>query len=512
MNLWIENALNKYQNFLEENGASRTGNSKDLQNLVYAMGYFLSLMDQETRERWRQFMSLFARFWLEEECMARPGVSIVHFELPSVDIPFWKSQPIDNRTVTIRKFENFQNRFDEDVAHHADYEYTLYPLLHLQRAEFSSSQESLWEVVYLDENIPETFQNIPLFIHCPENASRAYEIAGFFRNAKSEVECRVPLYSFVYPQDEVPVPYRFSFNQLMDYPTYLDFFLEIQGLQKKHFSWVQEEECWKARIRWQGQSPLSNFREVSEENIPLHTLPVFHWMRKKLQTVQHRQRVLFDIKPEEIIWLKLGSHSELQPMPYYLMHSLDKRSMGYIKWKEDFLELEVTPNLGEGDLMNPIYIEAITIAQEEITDDYKGLKTSVLAYIHAIQANPLFSSTNDQKILQDHQNFLKLWRTSLRRYDISVLKQFLEEYCQSFEKHIYSMELSPVCIQYVPGKGMFPVIPVHISFNQLTEEIWFRIRRLYEYLKERSPLDILPSLEIHDTKKTKQWSFFSIGL
>lgn len=515
---WVGQLITHYQQFLQQQQLPVETPDRlrqDVRDLLYGMGYCISQYDKETAQRWRYFMQQLAQFWLAEEYMARPQVSIAQFYLPKADVPFWKNLEESASHIVLEEFMPLEDRAEENVGYTAN-DTQIYPFLYVRQALFPSSKECLWELEYIDRDIPDRFDAVSAFVHWPQNPNRTYEILWYLQSATASLpqvplspglSLHFPVRSYRYPGDEVPIPYHYNWNYLIPYPTALDFFLELRGLSREHFRWSDAENSWKAEIVWTNATrPVENFRDVPEGVLRLHSLPVFHWRKKPIQSVQTRQRIqILDLDTEKLIWLKTGSHSEMMPLPYYLRHSLDKRTLGYIKFPESrHVEVEVNPYFSGADDVNPIHIEALIIQDlAEEFSNYKGLSIMSLDRIPSCKAPQPFLEAEEEKIVAAHYHFFDTWRLSLRQWNAGNLKSLLQKYLKLCAMDgVEEISVDSVSMRLVPGKGMFPVIGVHIKVEKTKGKTWFVLRRFYEYLRERCQLGLIPYLEVHTPQET----------
>lgn len=525
-----ESLLNKYHQYLQQYNIAipPNGIKAEMQALLVAIENFVSLFEQQTTGHWNGFMQQLVQLWVAEEYMARPPVSII--SIPTLSRAEAAYAP--QKEIKVAKFTQLLDRLKQVVGYTGDHEFTVYPLLHLIKCEFDNQKECRWELEYVGQELPDNFTEISLFLDWHEQIELCYDLMWFWHDCRCqhpEISLHFPTYAYDYPGDDVSTPYRHSLNYLSPYPHLLDLFLELRGLGRKHFKWDEVAHVWRATLIWQsiGVSVVEP-DQLTPRLLP-HCFPLFHWVKKNLDVIQQRDRVWLAIEDQRLIWLKMGSHSEMMPLPYYLHQSLDRRMTGYWCLREDrqgqellrYVEVSTHPeSQGEGEKI-PMLVQAV------VSHEFTGKlgrhpelgEGNIVNTIASKETWLPFAERGDQgtgqreQILREHEQFWNKCRFALKTWDAATLAQtcrFFYSDCVAL-CDIVNCEIKPCTTQFIVSSGLYQVVPIVYTVNKLHGKTWFCLQRFYRYLKERAPLSVIPSFHIQD-QQGKMVAIFSLDL
>ena len=529
MNKWSGKFFLKYEQLLNDNNYhlhSRDNISDEVKHIINGAGFFIDNFEKSTKEAWQDFYQQIGLFFLSEEYLARPGISIIQLLLADEDKNNWKQTA--DKYISCEPFSPFQ-RVDLDVfGYSGNLNIYIYPLLKLVKAYFKTDDCCSLILEYdasdLSE-IPDTFHDISFYLDWPFCIDETYELIYFFHNSTCKQEniyFNIPTHTFAYPKDKVSLPYDHSWNYLKPYPYQLDFFIELSGLTKEHFVLDNERKKFKCQLDFvsksnnhQNYALSDNFDEINENLFNINALPVYHWVEEHIESIRNRDIIpIMKSNLDQIIRVKLSKDDEFLPVPYYFPNK-ENEYVGYYKFDNNYAEVNIFPvEANNKPFVYPLHLILAKdyVFPNENEPNHITFKNYLqIKELFNIKSIPLKINFKDKDTMSSKKFlFMNRLRSSLKLWDKPILLNIINDYL-SMHSLDYTITIGHVYMRYIVEQGTFPVLPIHIT-GSFTPKTWFVLSRLYQYLKERSPIFFIPCLIIIDTNKEIQREIINLDV
>ena len=535
--MYSENIYKKFEQFLKsKNIELQTIDDipQEIKLLIDGIGYYNELFHNKTKLQWIDFINQIGQFYISEEYIARPEVSLIHLFINDDDM---NTSDIDLDKNKSMPFERFYTSPGKNFSGYSgNWVTNLYPLLRIHNIEFNSDNQCTLTLTYSDDekfkSIKDTFDSISVYIDIKKFTKESYNILWFFNNAYcnyNDIYFDFPVRNYSFNPDIISFPYQYSRNYLKDYPKALDFLFELKGLKKSHFKWDEELEKWTIQLIWTSDKTLNenDYKIIHADLFKLNVMPIFHYEEKHLIGKIFRSRIVLMMNPSLIIKVSMGKNNEMIPIPFYMQYFINNNSNNfdnlksfYLKYPnsenasskeknkkqkdnlgERYLEIDVMPENFDDDYEEEQSIKVVMCIEstEKKFANYKNLKVNHLYTIESAMFEYVKSFEPDS-----YYNFINQWKSSLKIWDENTIQELIDEIFQYVDLSYRSITLEPVRMQLIKSQGIFPVLTIRVNMDTFTPMVYYVLKRVYNYLFERSPLYYIPMFVIWDLQKNEK--------